>query len=160
MKPRSPRGFICSQTEGALHSGGRARACGPGGGGIVQGGICGRADLKRFDHFAVGVTQGTLDLFAAFEDGGPMWTGEGKRRERRHVRFDESFVAPPVVHVALSMWDIGANANQRADIRARKVTCDGFEIEFRTWGDTRVARVRASWLAIGPVPHIDDFDAG
>lgn len=89
-----------------------------------------------------------------------MWTGEGKRRERRLVRFEESFAEPPVVHVALSMWDIGVNANQRADIRARNVTRDGFEIEFRTWGDTRVARVRASWLAIGPVRHIDDFDVG
>ena len=29
---------------------------------------------------------------------------------------------------------------------------------FSTWGDTRVARIRAEWLAIGPARHLDDFD--
>jgi hypothetical protein len=31
-------------------------------------------------------------------------------------------------------------------------------IVFRTWGDTRVARVRADWLAIGALPHEDDWE--
>jgi hypothetical protein len=30
-------------------------------------------------------------------------------------------------------------------------------IVFRTWGDTRVARVRADWLAIGEVRGEDDW---
>ena len=97
-------------------------------------------------------------MFSAFEDDGPMWTGEGPRVASVDVRFDESFLAPPVVHVGLNMWDIDRHANQRADIQAVNVGFDGFTLQFRTWGDTRVARVRASWLAIGPVPHLDDWD--
>lgn len=115
--------------------------------------------MRRFGHFAVGVEQGSVEMFSAFESGGPMWTGQGPRLEVQRVHFDESFVEPPVVHVALSMWDIDRNANQRADIQAAHVTPQGFELQFRTWGDTRVARVRANWLAIGPTRYEDDFDA-
>ncbi|MDT1061865.1 H-type lectin domain-containing protein [Paracoccus sp. CPCC 101403] len=114
--------------------------------------------MRRFDHFAVGVASGVVDMFSAFEDGSAMWTGEGPRLERREVRFSEPFVEPPSVQVSMVMWDIGANANQRADLRAAEVSRDGFQIEFRTWGDTRVARVRASWMAIGPLRHNDDFE--
>ncbi|MFC3571601.1 H-type lectin domain-containing protein [Paracoccus sp. TOH] len=114
--------------------------------------------MRRFGHFAVGVANGSTEMFSAFESGGPMWTGQGARVEVQRVRFDESFAEPPVVHVGLSMWDVDRNANQRADIQAAHITTDGFELQFRTWGDTRVARVRASWMAIGPVRHEDDWD--
>ncbi len=114
--------------------------------------------LRRFGHFAVGVAQGSAEMFSAFESGGPMWTGHGPRVETQDVRFDESFAEPPVVHVSLSMWDIDRNANQRADIQAVNITRQGFALQFRTWGDTRVARVRASWLAVGPVRHEEDWD--
>ena len=50
-----------------------------------------------------------------------------------------------------------SQANQRADSRADGITASGFDIVFHTWGDTRVARIRAEWLAIGAVPHKDDF---
>ena len=46
----------------------------------------------------------------------------------------------------------------RADISAAKVTPEGFVIVFRTWGDTRVARVRADWLAIGEAIGDDDWE--
>lgn len=87
-----------------------------------------------------------------------MWTGSGERVERHRVQFDEAFVAPPVVHLSLSMLDVAHDANQRLDVHAAEVTPTGFVIEFRTWEDTRVARVRASWMAIGPVAHLDDFN--
>lgn len=86
-----------------------------------------------------------------------MWSGEGPRVVRQAVMFSDAFAAPPVVHVAIGMWDIEAKANQRADIGAERISETGFEIVFRTWGDTRVARIRAEWLAIGAVGHDDDF---
>jgi len=46
----------------------------------------------------------------------------------------------------------------RADLRSENVTKEGFELVFRTWGDTRIARVRASWMAIGPLPQQDDWE--
>ena len=113
--------------------------------------------MQRFNHTAIGICQGSLQLFSAFEDNGPMWAGEGPRVERRQVRFTDSFLQPPVVHISVSMWDIEGSNNQRADIASDKVTPDGFEVVFRTWGDTRVARIRADWMAIGAVQNEDDF---
>lgn len=113
--------------------------------------------MQRFNHTAIGVCQGKLQLFSAFEDNGPMWAGKGPRVERRQVRFPQSFLTPPVVHVSVSMWDIEGSSNQRADIASDHVTRDGFEVVFRTWDDTRVARIRADWMAIGAVQHEDDF---
>jgi hypothetical protein len=40
------------------------------------------------------------------------------------------------------------------------VTTEGFEIVFRTWGDTRIARIRADWMAIGAVRDEDEWDLG
>ncbi|MBT8476981.1 MAG: H-type lectin domain-containing protein, partial [Alphaproteobacteria bacterium] len=58
----------------------------------------------------------------------------------------------------ISMWDMDQKSNQRADISAEEITTEGFTIVFRTWGDTRVARVRADWTAIGPLPDEDDWE--
>ena len=114
--------------------------------------------MLRFSHTAVGVQQGDEVLFSAFEDGGPMWTDNGPRVERLRVTFPDPFLGPPVIHVGLSMWDIAVNTTQRADVAAEAITPEGFEIVFRTWGETRVARVRARWLAIGPAEHVDEFE--
>ncbi|WP_321174954.1 H-type lectin domain-containing protein [Brevirhabdus pacifica] len=95
-------------------------------------------------------------LFSDYEDDGPMWTGQGPREFRRPVTFSEVFAAPPSVQVSIAMWDMDNARNQRADISAEEITPEGFEIVFRTWGDTRVARIRAAWTAIGPVPDSED----
>ena len=117
----------------------------------------GQAQMQRFSHAAVGVCRGSAQLFQAFVDDGPMWVAEGPREERKRVDFPESFLSAPIVQVSISMWDIDNNANLRADITAECVTRTGFEIVFRTWADTRVARIRADWLAIGETTHSDDF---
>lgn len=114
--------------------------------------------MRILQRAALGVDQGQAMLFSAFEDGGPMWTGEGPRQHRQPVRFSRRFRSAPVVHVALAMWDVAGGPNARLDITAEEVTARGFTLLFRTWGDTRVARVRASWLAIGELPTADDWD--
>ena len=118
---------------------------------------CYPTQMKRLRNYLIGVEQGQNVLFSDFEEGGPMWTGTGPRFVQEPVRFSESFRAPPVVHAGLAMWDIERGSNQRADIAAENITCKGFDLVFRTWGDTQVARVRASWLAIGEIAHDDDW---
>ena len=46
----------------------------------------------------------------------------------------------------------------RADISAETVTEDGFDLVFRTWGDSRIARVRIGWIAMGELSDDDDWD--
>lgn len=114
--------------------------------------------MRRLNKFVVGVDQGSTVMFSDFQHGGAMWTGVGPRELRQVVNFSEPFAAPPAVHASLSMWDMDRNSNQRADISTDMVTAEGFVLVFRTWGDTRVARVRADWMAIGELDSEDDWD--
>ena len=114
--------------------------------------------MRKFGHQTVGIDQGDLVLFSDFEDGGEMWTGEGARLTRRRVRFAERYKAAPIIQVSLSMWDIASGANARADVTAEQIDREGFDIVFRTWGDTRVARVRVAWISIGAVSSDDTWD--
>lgn len=97
-------------------------------------------------------------LFSHFENEGKMWSGTGSRVHRKKVKFSESYHTAPTVQVTISMWDMDQKSNQRADITAEKVTEKGFDLVFRTWGDTRVARIRADWVAIGELKHEDEWD--
>ena len=113
--------------------------------------------MKHFGP-SIGILQGSRVLFSDFADGGMMWTGNGNRESRFLVSFKEPFVEPPVVMVGISMWDMDHKTNSRADISAENITAKGFHIVFRTWGDTRVARIRADWTAIGTVRGEEDWD--
>lgn len=102
--------------------------------------------------------QGDLVIFSDFEDEGEMWTGRGPRERLRRISFATAFKTVPLVHVGLSMWDIDSATPARVDIKAETIGLDGFDLVFRTWGDTRVARVRANWIAFGELAHTDDWD--
>lgn len=96
-------------------------------------------------------------MFADFAVGGMMWTGQGERESRHFIRFSEPFASLPAVHVAIAMWDMDHKHNARADIIAENISETGFDLVFRTWGDSRIARVRADWMAIGAVKDEDDW---
>lgn len=113
--------------------------------------------MRRFSG-AIGIEQGSRILFNDYAHDGAMWTGDGPREVRQAQAFAEPFLQPPLVMVGMSMWDIDRKTNSRVDISAEAVTAEGFEIVFRTWGDTRIARIRADWTAIGPVRGDDDWD--
>ena len=86
--------------------------------------------MKRMNANSVGIDSGETVLFSDFQDGG----------------------------ASLALWDVDNATVMRADLRSENVTKEGFELVFRTWGDTRIARVRASWMAIGPLPQQDDWE--
>lgn len=114
--------------------------------------------MKKIPGHQVGIEQGDDVLFSDFEKGGDMWTGKGPRVRRSSLTFSECFRGPPSVFVSLSMWDMDSAANARADVTAENITAKGFDVVFRTWGDTRVARARVRWMAIGGVLHEDDWE--
>jgi len=114
--------------------------------------------MKRIDTKLMGIDQGETVLFSDFEKGGAMWTGEGERTRRHSIRFTERFRALPAVHCALSMWDIDSATNGRVEVSAENITEDGFDVVFRTWADTHIARARVRWMAIGEVASEDDWD--
>lgn len=114
--------------------------------------------MKRLRGHSIGVERGSVVLVADVDDSGEMWTGAGQRSRSVGVTFSAAFFGPPEVMVSLDMWDMDRGTNQRVDISATQVTETGFEILLRTWGDTRIARARAAWLAIGALPPEDGDD--
>ncbi len=113
--------------------------------------------MKRITSNTIGIQQGSRILFSDFADGGVMWTGQGARESRHVVTFKEAFTEAPTVMASISMWDIDHKHTSRADITAENITEAGFHLVFRTWGDTRVARVRADWIAMGSAASEDDW---
>ena len=114
--------------------------------------------MKRIPAGSIGIVQGSRVLFSDFADGGVMWTGTGDRESRHIVTFADAFRLPPAVHLSITMWDTDHLTNARADLVAENITETGFHLVFRTWGDTRLARMRANWMAIGQVRDDDDWD--
>tara|TARA_R110002012_G_scaffold90404_1_gene221059 strand:- start:844 stop:1197 length:354 start_codon:yes stop_codon:yes gene_type:complete len=113
--------------------------------------------MQRFRSSSFGVDQGEVILFSDFEHDGEMWTGSGPREYSKFVAFRQSFLSPPLVHLGISMWDISNRANARADIQTGSIKPEGFTVIFRTWGDSKVARIRVSWLAMGDLFEEDDW---
>lgn len=114
--------------------------------------------MQKLGQNMIGIDQGETILFSDFQDGGQMWTGTGQRERRQRIDFSERFRGRPAVHCSMTMWDVDSSANVRADVSADRIDDTGFEIVFRTWGDTRIARARVGWMAIGAVPDADDWD--
>ncbi|HHI71349.1 MAG TPA: hypothetical protein ENJ91_10125 [Rhodobacteraceae bacterium] len=114
--------------------------------------------MKKISSHLLGIEKGTVMLFSDYQHDGVMWTGEGPREFRKVVEFEQPFSDTPVVQVGMSMWDFDCNTNQRADIFAEMVNPEGFALVFRTWSDTRIARIRADWIAFGEVRNEDDWE--
>ena len=53
------------------------------------------------------------------------------------------------MNVHVSLWDFGKNSAVRFDIWAEDIIEKGFNVVFKTWGDTRVAGIRVNCQAVG-----------
>lgn len=113
--------------------------------------------MKHFNASSLGIQQGSRMLFSDFVNDGPMWAGQGDRQSRSTIAFPEPFAGVPVVHAAIGLWDMDHKHNIRADLVVTGITAAGFDVVFSTWGDTRIARVRVDWMAIGAVETEDNW---
>lgn len=87
-----------------------------------------------------------------------MWSGTGERESLIPVVFSEPFKTQPSVFITLELLDLHSSANHRTVTVAENITEKGFDAIVRTWGDTRIARARAAWIAIGEVKGEEDWD--
>ena len=114
--------------------------------------------MRKLNSNVIGIDQGDVVLFSDFEHDGEMWTGEGPRNTRLPVVFSETYREAPSVYLSISMLDASNSGNSRYDVQAESISPKGFDIVFRTWGDTQVARCRVAWQSIGPVRADDVWD--
>jgi len=105
--------------------------------------------MQKIKGWLVGIDQGTFDLFTHFENGGEMWAGTGERSIRQRVHFTEPFAQPPTVQTSICLWDFDTDSGLRLDIWPEEIDTTGFNLVFRTWSDTRIARIRVTWQAFG-----------
>lgn len=114
--------------------------------------------MKRIASHLIGVDQGEVVLFSDFENDGEMWTGTGERERLVPVSFSQSYSKAPAVHCSMSLLDLATGPSIRADVAPREITETGFKILFRTWGDSRVARIRVAWMAVGELPDSEAWE--
>lgn len=114
--------------------------------------------MRKIESNVIGIEQGDVVLFSDFEHDGEMWTGEGPRHTRMAVAFSEKYTTRPSVYVSVSMLDMSNSGNSRFDVQAENITNAGFDIVFRTWGDTQVARCRVAWQSMGAARADDVWD--
>ncbi|MCO4848152.1 MAG: H-type lectin domain-containing protein [Yoonia sp.] len=114
--------------------------------------------MRKLESNVIGIDQGDVVLFSDFEHDGQMWTGDGPRNTRMAVTYSEQYQTVPSVYVSISMLDVSNSGNVRSDVQAENITDTGFDIVFRTWGDTQVARCRVAWQSIGAVRADDVWD--
>jgi hypothetical protein len=92
-----------------------------------------------------------------FDDSLPGWAllervasgDNGVRSYTGRVNFDRSFQAPPVVQIGITGFDIDNAANARLNVGILEVDGEGFEVELRTWWNSRLWSVDLNWIAIG-----------
>ena len=114
--------------------------------------------LKKLYSAVLGIEQGKTTLFSDFQNEGEMWAQTGERELRMPVTFSEAFRQEPTVYASLDIFDFSNIANIRYEITSENITRGGFDIVFKTWGDTKIARARASWMALGAVNGEGDWD--
>jgi hypothetical protein len=80
----------------------------------------------------------------------PAKGSEDERVFRSSIYFSIPFEAPPIVHLALTGFDLDQRDSARLSTRVVEITASGFVAEIVTWRETRVYAAELSWLALGP----------
>lgn len=104
------------------------------------------------------VDSGELLMFDHVHNDGDMWTGKGEREVRRQIRFQAEFTDPPRVMLSVQMIDGDAGSNLRLDLRSLDIDTNGFTSVAKTWSDTKVGRLRVTWIALGQ-GFVDEEDS-
>lgn len=108
--------------------------------------------------FINAIEQGDVRLFSHFESDGIMWAGSGNRTVDHKVEFKKYFQLEPVVQISVTLMDADSNMHVRYSLTAENITNNGFDIVFKTWLDSRFARVWVHWMAIGEGNDPDMWD--
>lgn len=66
-----------------------------------------------------------------------------------NVQFETSFSNTPIIHIAISGFDIDQRDSSRVSATPEMITSTGFDIRINTWCETRVYKIEVSWLALG-----------
>jgi hypothetical protein len=106
-----------------------------------------RQDCVRIDNLQIITCSG--ELFNHVDEGLPMWSSEGDRAVTTKIQFCRAFSHPPAITIGVTGLDSSHDQNLRFWLNAIDATVAGFVVEFKTWGDTHIARASVAWQAVG-----------
>ena len=71
----------------------------------------------------------------------------GDRTFTVEVNFLKPFENKPDVVVGVSSIDAAPETNLRYSIKAKSISRDGFTVEVKTWGDSKILNIGGFWVA-------------
>ncbi|MFH0991983.1 MAG: H-type lectin domain-containing protein [bacterium] len=72
----------------------------------------------------------------------------GDRVVQLEVTFPKAFEQKPEVIVAVNYLDCDKEKNLRYEVKTISVSRDGFLVQVKTWGDTKIYAIGGGWIAV------------
>ncbi len=85
--------------------------------------------------------------FFAYNEYKHMMNSRGERSITKHIEFDVKFKKTPKVIASISLLDIKRGTNLRVNVYAEHINASGFDLRIATWDDTKLYRLRGSWIS-------------
>ena len=79
----------------------------------------------------------------------------GERVFTVEVNFLKPFENKPDVVVGISSIDAVSGTNLRYSLKAKSVSRDGFTVEVKTWGDSKILSIGGFWVAHAETTSMD-----
>ena len=107
-------------------------------------------ELKKHSHKAIKIQSG--EYYADFFDLDEyhyMYEGTDYRSYKYYITFNEKYENVPNVMVSISQLDTDSETNLRIDVSAENIDTSGFYCTIMTWHNTKIYRVKVSWISFG-----------
>lgn len=72
----------------------------------------------------------------------------GDRSMEMEVTFAKPFESKPEVLVSVNYLDADKDLNLRYEVKTLSVSRDGFAVQVKTWGDTKIFAIGGGWMAV------------
>jgi len=72
----------------------------------------------------------------------------GDRNVSLEITFAKPFETKPEVLVSVNYLDADKERNLRYEIKTLSVSRDGFSVQVKTWGDSRIYAIGGGWIAV------------
>ena len=83
-------------------------------------------------------------------EGYSLDKGSGERTLAVEVTFPKPFEVKPEVFLNLNTIDASNSANLRISMKAISISRDGFTVQIKTWGDSKINAVGGNYIALSP----------
>ena len=64
-----------------------------------------------------------------------------------HISFPNQYRKIPSVSVSLAGVDAEKSTNLRVQLSAIRITTTSFDVDFKTWDDTKIYQLKFTWIA-------------